>query len=71
MQEIVRKGMRLKKPRYTNVQLRPELYEFLADCCSRMEHPPGVPVFIRGILEYFYDKHRSEVSAPEGGDLDG
>lgn len=61
MQEIVRKAMRLKKPRTINIQLRPELYRFLCDCCLSLQHEPHVTVFIRGILEDFYDKHRSEV----------
>lgn len=60
MEEIVRKGMRFEKPRTINIQLRPELYWFLRDCCLSVEPDPHISVFIRGVLEDFYDKHRSD-----------
>lgn len=55
MDEILRKGMRIKKPRQVNVQLRSEVYDWLVAVC--FDHKCSVPVYVRGIVEDFYDKH--------------
>ena len=64
MEDLVKKGMRLRKPKYVNVQLRPAVYDFLSDQACLVS--TSVPVLIRGILEDFFDKR----STSEGGDPD-
>ena len=63
MDPIIQKAMRLKKPKYVNVQLRPELYDFLNSIAIKLN--TSVPVVVRGMLEQVYD---NSVGASEGGD---
>lgn len=56
MEEIVRKGKRLCRPKSVSVDLRPEVYEFY-DGLSDLYHV-GLSLFIRGVLEDFYDSHK-------------
>ena len=61
MKNVVRKGMRLLKPRRIgSLELRPELYEWLSDISREQEC--GLSVLVRGILEDFYDRYH--VTAP-------
>lgn len=54
MEEIVRKGMRLRKPRVMKITLRPDLYEFLENVSN--DAHCALEVLARGILEDFRDK---------------
>lgn len=54
MEEIVSKGMRLRKPRVIKIALRPDLYEFLEN--TSVDAHCALEVLARGILEDFRDK---------------
>lgn len=59
MEEIIRKAMRIKKPRYVSVQLRSEVYEFLVEYATKLHC--STAVLCRGVLEDFFDLHVKEV----------
>lgn len=56
MEEIIRKGKRLCRPRSVSVDLRPEVYEFFDDLSDRCH--VGLSLIVRGVLEDFYDSHK-------------
>lgn len=58
MEQIVRKGMRIRKPVQIRVNLRSSVYDFL--CSASDDVHCGVEVLVRGIIEDFYDQHSSE-----------
>ena len=56
-EKILKKGMRLKQPFIVRVQLRGEVYEWLAACSNELQCNPAV--LIRGIIEDYFDGCKS------------
>lgn len=61
MQDLVSKAMRLQKPKFVQVQLRPAVHDWLRSCSK--DASCAVPVLFRGLIEYAYDKALSERSS--------
>ena len=56
VEKLVRKGLRLTKPRSVNLKLRPEVADWFLDLCA--DAHCGFTTLLVGILEDFYDEHK-------------
>ena len=63
MQDLVRKGMRMQKPKDVKLTLRPCVYEWLEDMAEKCRC--DYRVLARGILEDAYDRYCKSVSVEE------
>ena len=63
MEDLVSKGMRLKKTRSLNVPLRGEVYDWLISYSLDLKCGPSL--LVRGLIEDFYDQHKHD-PAPAG-----
>ena len=66
MEKYSSKAMRLRNPIKTVIQLRYPVAEFLAEKAAEVHC--AMPVFIRGILEDFYDQYHAAPSEEVSND---
>lgn len=62
-EEIIRKGMRLRKASIMRLEVRAEVYDWLCSCSE--EFQCGVAVLARGIIEDYFDKCKSSAPADD------